>query len=333
MDSKTVSIIIPCYNEEKTIQKVLTAILKQTYPVDKLEVLIADGFSGDKTREKIAEFQKNHPELAITTLDNPKQIIPAGLNIAIQAAQGEYIVRMDAHSEPNPMYIENTLQLLQEGNADNVGGIWKILPSSNHWIAQSIAAAASHPFGVGDAFYRFATEGRYVDTVPFGGFKKELIDRIGMFDESLLTNEDYEFNTRIREHGGKIWLEPDIQSNYYARETFRQLASQYWRYGYWKFRMLVRYPQSIKMRQAMPPLFVLSLLGLGLLSLFWMPARILLGIEGLLYFLVLLGGSWQEAQRRKQWFLLLGMPLAIMIMHIVWGSGFLVSLLTNFRRS
>jgi succinoglycan biosynthesis protein ExoA len=327
-----VSVIIPCYNEEKTIAKVLQALSDQTFPIINLEVLIADGLSEDLTRKEIDQFCQMHPDLQVRVLDNTKKTIPSGVNLAIQAAVGAYIIRMDAHSEPNESYIQKTVELLEAGKADNVGGVWKIQPSARTWVAESIAAAASHPFGVGDAFYRFATTGRYVDTVPFGGIKKELIQKIGLFDETLLSNEDYEFNTRILAKGGKIWLDPEIQSNYYARENFKQLAAQYWRYGYWKFQMLKRYPDSLKLRQALPPVFVLSLLGLGLLSLFWLPARWLLGAELLLYFLVLLGGSMKEVLKRKRGFLLFGMPLAIFIMHTVWGSGFLFSVLTSFSR-
>lgn len=327
-----VSVIIPCYNEEKTIAKVLMALLAQTYPTHQIEVLIADGQSSDRTRVEIAEFCAAHPELLVRVLENVKQTIPSGLNIALQAASGSFIIRMDAHSEPNTSYIQKTVELLEAGIADNVGGVWSIQPSAPTWIAESIAAAAAHPFGVGDAFYRFATTGRFVDTVPFGGIKRDLILKIGLYDETLLSNEDYEFNTRIRNSGGKIWLEPEIRSNYYARENFKQLAAQYWRYGYWKFQMLRRYPDSLKLRQALPPLFVMSLVLLLLLSLIWAPARILLGIEALLYFLVLLGGSIKEVFKRKNGWLFIGMPLAIAIMHTVWGSGFLVSALTSIRR-
>ncbi|MBI9048602.1 MAG: glycosyltransferase family 2 protein [Anaerolineaceae bacterium] len=326
-----VSVIIPCFNEEATIEKTLQALFDQSFPTAEIEIIIADGHSTDKTRQRIEQFAHSHATMKVIVLDNDKKNIPAGLNVALNAAIGEFIIRMDAHSEPNTVYIEKTVELLKAGKADNIGGVWKIQPSSDHWISKSIAAAASHPFGVGDAFYRFAKTGRYVDTVPFGGFKRELLSKIGFFDEGLLSNEDYEFNTRIRQNGGQIWLDPEIQSNYYARETLKQLAVQYWRYGYWKFQMLRRYPDTIKLRQAMPPLFVLSILFLLICSIFWMPAKILLGIEIILYFLVLLVGSFKEARQRKQSYLLGGMPLAIMVMHIVWGSAFLYSTLTMFR--
>jgi len=208
-----------------------------------MEVLIADGLSEDGTRDVIAEFQTKHPDLQVHVLENPNRIIPAALNVGIAAAQGEYILRMDAHAIPRPDYVARCVEVLQARQAENVGGVWEIQPQNESWIARSIAAAAAHPIAVGDAGYRIGSQAGYVDTVPFGAFRRELIERIGLFDERLLTNEDYEFNTRIRQSGGRIWLDPQIRSVYFARGSLSDLAKQYWRYGYWKAQMLKRYPK------------------------------------------------------------------------------------------
>jgi hypothetical protein len=169
---------------------------------------------------------------------------------------------------PYPDYIERSVADLQAGFGENVGGTWEIQPGAQTWVAQSIAAAASHPLGVGDALYRHTDRAAHVDTVPFGAFKRELLALIGFFDESLLTNEDYEFNARIRRSGGKIWLDPSIRSVYFARPTLAKLARQYTRYGFWKWRMLRRYPETLRWRQALPPLFVFSLIGGAVLAIF-----------------------------------------------------------------
>jgi len=232
-----------------------------------MEVLIADGLSEDGTRDVIAEFQTKHPDLQVHVLENPNRIIPAALNVGIAAAQGEYILRMDAHAIPRPDYVARCVEVLQARQAENVGGVWEIQPQNESWIARSIAAAGAHPMAVGDAGYRIGSQAGYVDTVPFGAFRRELIERIGLFDERLLTNEDYEFNTRIRQSGGRIWLDPQIRSVYFARGSLSDLAKQYWRYGYWKAQMLKRYPKTLRMRQALPPIFVLSLILLPILSL------------------------------------------------------------------
>lgn len=180
--------------------------------------------------------------------------------------------------------------------------------------------------------YRHARQAAYVDTVPFGSFHRSLIERVGLFNESLLTNEDYEFNARVREAGGKIWLDPSIRSVYFARPTLLELIRQYWRYGFWKWRMLRRYPHTLRWRQALPPLFVLSLLGLALLSLVIPLARLALAGEIILYLFIMLLTGLYTAIRQQKPYLVFGLPLAIPAMHITWGGGFLWSILVTSNR-
>lgn len=322
-----VSIIIPCYNEEKRIRFLLDAIFTQTYPRHLLDVTLADGRSTDRTREVIGEFQHEHPELKIQIVDATPGNIPAALNRAIAASDGEIILRLDGHSGPYPEYVANSIAALQAGLGDNVGGVWEIRPNGDDWIAQTIAAAAAHPLGVGDAMYRHATQAARVDTVPFGAFRRSLLEKTGLFDETLLTNEDYEFNTRIRQGGGTIWLDPAIRSVYFARPTLAALARQYWRYGFWKWKMLQRYPGTLRWRQALPPLFVLSLLICATLGLFWPFFGAVFWLEMLAYLGILTLAGLQLALKRQQAWLIVGLPLAIPVMHLAWGSGFLWSIL------
>lgn len=322
-----VSIIVPCYNEQKTIRLLLQAIYRQSYPRENLEVILADGMSTDRTREVVSQFQAENPDLSVRIVDNRKRAIPSGLNRAIEASRGSLLVRLDAHSEPAVDYVQRCVEAHLSGIGENVGGVWDIRPGGEGWIARSIAAAAAHPLGVGDAFYRFTSEPALVDTVPFGSFRRETLERIGLFDESLLTNEDYELNARLRQNGGRIWLDPRIRSVYYARSNLVALAKQYWRYGYWKWRMLRRYPQTLRWRQALPPLFVLGAGILAMTSLLWEPARILFGVGAGLYLLILIAGSLPVAIERKDPAVLVGMPLAIAVMHFSWGSGLLWSIL------
>ena len=324
-----VSIIVPCYNEQSTIRLLLEALGEQTYPRAEMEVIVADGLSTDGTRHAIAAFQRDVPDLRVRVIENSKRSIPSALNRAIEASRGEIIVRMDGHSKPYPDYVANCITAHQAGRGDNVGGVWEILPGAETWIAKSIAVAAAHPLGVGDALYRHAKQAAEVDTVPFGSFRRALIERVGFFDESLLTNEDYEFNARVRKSGGKIWLDPSIRSVYFARSTLLELIRQYWRYGFWKWRMLRRYPDTLLWRQALPPLFVLSLVALLLLSVFIPFASILLVAELLLYFSIMILAGFHAALRRQSAYLTVGLPLAIFTMHLTWGSGFLWSMLTS----
>ncbi len=331
MSSPKVSIIVPCYNEQDTIHLLLEALLEQTYPQQEMEVIIADGMSTDLTREKIAAFQSAHPQLTVRIVDNSKRSIPAALNQAIDAAQGEFIVRLDAHSMPKPDYVALSVEALEAGLGDNVGGVWEIRPGGVYTgrFARAIAVAASHPLGVGDARYRVGGSAQAVDTVPFGAFRRTLVDQIGHFDETLLSNEDYEFNVRARQSGATIWLDPAIRSVYFPRGNLAALARQYWRYGYWKLRMLLRYPDTFRWRQ-LSGAFVLTWLGLGLLSIWFVFARWLLLAEAIIYISALMIAGIQSAIKNRDFGLVFGVPLAIAVMHFSWGTAFIWSLIKYF---
>ncbi len=328
MDAKppTVSIIVPCYNEQSTIRLLLEALYTQTYPLPKIEVLIADGQSTDGTREQIEAFVKFHEALTVRIVENPKRHIPAGLNRALEHARGRYIIRLDAHAVPDTRYVERCVKALQAGLGDNVGGVWDIQPSGPAWPARSIAAAASHPLGVGDARYRIGHKAQVVDTVPFGAFHRSVFDRVGRFDESLLTNEDYEFNVRLRKAKGRIWLDPQIRSVYFARPNFKSLAQQYWRYGYWKAKMLQRYPETLRWRQ-LSALLVVSFIILAVAGIFSPIFLWLLALETFLYASALIVAGVQMAIKSRDLPLAAGAPIAIAIMHFSWGLGFIFSLL------
>ena len=329
-----VSVIVPCYNEQFTIRLLLDALHQQTYPRAEMEVIVADGFSKDGTRDVIKTFQQEFPDFNVRVVDNSNRSIPSGLNRAIEVSRGEIILRLDAHSQPYPDYIANSVSAHGAGRGENVGGVWEIRPGAETWIAKSIAVAAAHPLGVGDALYRHTKQAAEVDTVPFGSFRRALIEKVGYFDESLLTNEDYEFNARVRKSGGKVWLDPSIRSVYFARATLLELIRQYWRYGFWKWRMLRRYPDTLRWRQALPPVFVLSLIVLVVLSIFVPFARIVLVSELLLYFFIMILAGLYVALQQRRAYLIPGLLLAISAMHIAWGSGFLWSILASgFRKN
>ena len=325
----SVSIIVPCRNEEHTIALLLTAIHHQTWPTADLEVIVSDGMSTDGTRLAIQEFVQAHPDLAIRIVDNPDRSIPAALNRAISAAGGGVVIRLDAHSVPQPDYVAECLRALEATGAANVGGLWEIRPSRETWMARAIAAAASHPLGAGDARYRTAGQEGEADTVPFGAFRREWLDRVGSFDEGLLSNEDYELNVRLRNAGGKIWLSPSIRAIYFARPDLPALARQYLRYGFWKSRMLVRHPATLRWRQALPPLFVLAALVLASAGLAWRPAWLLLGVQLAVYALAIVAAGADVAFTRRDTPLILGFPLAIWTMHFTWGTAFLWGMLTR----
>jgi glycosyltransferase involved in cell wall biosynthesis len=323
----TVSIIVPCLNEEHTIGLLLDAIYKQTYSIDEIEVVIADGYSTDGTRDVIEQFALDHKDLSVILVDNPKRIIPGGLNVALDHSQGEYIIRLDAHSIPQPNYVELCISALKTTGAANVGGAWEIQASGSNWIARSIATAASHPLGAGDARYRYKGNAGEVHTVPFGAFQRSWMNKVGTFNESLLTNEDYEYNYRLRTTGGKIWFDPEIQSVYFARKNLRELMRQYLRYGYWKAMMLVQNPKSLRWRQALPAGFVFGLFSLSLLAIVFPNLRILLSLYLGTYAAITIGFGIIEAIRNRDLLIVFGFPFALWTMHLSWGSAFLVSIL------
>jgi succinoglycan biosynthesis protein ExoA len=329
----TVSIVVPCYNEEGTIGFLLEAILRQSFPRPEMEVVIADGLSRDRTREVISDFGKAHPDLALRVVENGRQTIPSSLNLAMREARGEFLVRLDAHSIPIPEYVDRCVHDLRAGKGTNVGGVWKIEPGGSGWIARGIAAAASHPLGAGDALYRLGAPAGPVDTVPFGAFRRQLLDQVKGFDETLLANEDYEFNVRIRRSGGVVWLDPQIVSTYFARDTLRGLAAQYWRYGYWKSRMLLRNPNTIRWRQALPPLFVGAMMCMALGAIFWPPALRAFVLATCIYFVAIFGAGIAAGLRAREGLLILGSTVALATMHLAWGSGFLWSLATSLVES
>lgn len=325
-----VSILIPCFNEEMTILRLLDALLEQTFPLDQLEVIIADGMSTDQTRQKIKSFVDEHPEMRIMVIDNLPKTIPSAINSAARASSGTYLLRMDAHAFPASDYVEKCIHDLQSGVGDNVGGVCVMIPGDDTWIGRSIAEAVGHPLGVGDALYRFSRDSAYVDTVAFGAFRRDLFFEIGGFNEALLSNEDYEFNTRLREWGYKVFLDASIKVEYAARPTLKSLAKQYFRYGFWKYRMLIKNLSSIRIRQALPPLFVILIIGLFFFSMFLSAARLALIIVLGIYFSILILGSTLHSIKKNDIAIIVGMPIAIAFMHFSWGCGFLVSMLRSF---
>ncbi|MBF8266602.1 MAG: putative Succinoglycan biosynthesis protein ExoA [Dehalococcoidia bacterium] len=214
-----VSIVIPCLRERKHIGAALESILLQDYPRERLEVLVVDGMSEDGTREIVQDISLHHPHIRL--LDNPKRVTPAALNVGIQGARGEVIVRMDAHTTYETDYVTRCVRALSESNADVVGGIWKVVPEEDSLLGRAIALALSDSFGVGNAHYRtgHTTEPRQVDAVPFGSYRRHLFERVGLFDESVPRSEDADLYRRVRAAGGKILLVPTIVAYYRARSS------------------------------------------------------------------------------------------------------------------
>lgn len=329
MSNPSVAIIIPCYNESRTLVALLDAIRHQSYPLGLMEIIIADGMSTDGSRQLAESYARAHPELNLRVIDNPGRGISSALNRAIGLSKAGLILRLDAHSVPSSSYVERCLKVSEQTGAANVGGVWEVQPSAESLIARGIAVAASHPLGAGDARYRIGGAAGEVETVPFGAIRREWIARVGTFNEALRTNEDYEYNVRLRRAGGRIWFDPAIRSVYLARPGLGALARQYSRYGFWKARMALSYPGSLRWRQALPPLFVLSLGSMALFAVFVPSARWALGVEIGAYGFIVIAACLIEAIRRRDLGQVIGFPLAVATMHMFWGASFLVGLLSG----
>ena len=325
-----ISIIIPCYNEERFIAGVLERLVQQSSDA-RYEIVIVDGRSTDGTRQAIESFATENSDVSVRVVDNPARNIPTALNLGIRAARGELIVRMDAHSAPSMNYVARCAELLREQRAAIVGMPWHIKPGNDSLMARAIALGVSHPLGAGDAKYRFSgSASQFVDTVPFGAFHKSLWEGLGGFNEALLANEDYDFNYRTRKGGGKVLLDNEAHSDYFARSSLGELSKQYYRYGLWKARMLKLHPTSIKLRQLIPPLFVISLPVLAVLSLVFPVVGWLLLAMLSFYLVVIVSGSLQSASRAHDIKLALYLPAIFAVIHFCWGTGFVVGLSTDY---
>lgn len=327
----SVSVVIPCYNEERFIRRVLESLTGQ-YNENRYEIIVVDGMSTDGTRSVIADFAKRNPNLTVRMVENPARNIPTALNLGIREAKGQIVVRMDAHSIPSAGYVRRCVELLEQDQAAVVGMPWHIKPGAESLVARAIALAVAHPFGVGDAKYRLKNKvPQFVDTVPFGAFKKSLWVKVGGFDETLLTNEDYDFNYRVRRGGGKILLDVAEHSDYFARPDFNGLLAQYLRYGQWKAQMVKLYPGSLRLRQLVAPAFVFCLFFGILLSFLWPAAAwvplLILALYAVLGTISAIALGIEAGDLQVVPVIL----LAFLAIHLGWGIGFLFGLLRDLR--
>lgn len=325
--NKSVSIVMPVRNEGEFIRESLQTVIDQDYPAEYMEILVIDGMSDDNTRQIVSEMAAQHPQVRL--IDNPGRIVPTGLNIALQQAKGEILIRVDGHCEIHPDYVRRCVEYLSHENIDGVGGPIDTIGETES--AQAIAISMSSPFGVGGSAFRTVKDRRMdVDTVAFPAYKRETIQKAGLFDEELVRNQDDEYNFRLREMGGRILLAPDIRSRYYSRSSFSSLWRQYFQYGYWKVRVMQKHPRQMSLRQFVPPTFVATILTFAILALFLPVARLLLAVTTGAYILANLFAAVWTASRRG-WRYLIYLPLAYAILHISYGSGFLYGLV-RFRK-
>lgn len=301
-----VSVIIPARDSADSLGRALEAIARQTYP-NILEVVVA------AADHESAQVARDH---GARVVENPEGLTPIALNRAIAASTGDIVLRCDSRSVLPPTYAERAVDTMQRTGADVVGGMQ--VPTGLSYWEKAIAAAMSSPLGAGDARYRLGGEEGPVETVYLGVFKRSILDRVGGFDESFVRTQDYELNHRVIESGGVVWFDPELRVEYRPRGSLRALARQYFDYGKAKRRFDRKHPGNLKWRQLAAPGVVVALVASLALAPMW-PA--VLSVPAVYLAALVLAALGQAPRARSA---ALGVPAALLTMHITWGLGFLV---------
>nr|WP_294812491.1 glycosyltransferase family 2 protein [Prevotella sp.] len=265
-----VAIAIPTLNEERFISRCLDSIIKQTFKFEKMDVMIIDGGSNDKTKDIVAEYQKSHQNIRF--IENKKKIQSVAFNIGFKKSTAPYIIRLDAHAEYDSKYISLCIEnLKQDEKRGNVGGRCNILPFNQSLWAQTNAILNHSRFGIGGAAFRVSNEAHNTDSVPFGAFPRKIIEKIGGMREDLPRGEDNEYNSRIRKAGYKIFFDPNIISSYFARPTLGASCKQMYANGNSIGYLYYIDREAIGIRHLVPLLFVVSGLFSIIISVLWSP--------------------------------------------------------------
>jgi glycosyltransferase involved in cell wall biosynthesis len=315
-----VTVIVPVLNEAGFIEKALNSIRNGRYPAEKLEILVVDGMSNDGTRDIVKRMAQEDPRIIL--LDNPKKIQAPAMNIGIRAAKGDIIIRVDGHAAVAPDFISQSVQVLDEHpDVWCAGGVMKTI-GTTYW-GRVIASAMSSPFGVGTGNFRLGNVEGYVDAVIFGAHRRWVFDKVGMFDEQLVRNEDDEFIQRMVEAGAKQYMSPKIRSTYFPRSSLRKLMRQYFQYGFWRIRTIQKRKKPARLRQIIPLIFVAGWIVLILGALLWRPLSWLLACYASLYLILLIMGIFHTG-RKEGYKKALLVPIVFVIMHFGYGLGSLV---------
>ena len=325
-----ISVVIPCFNERQHIEACVRSILSQGRPPGGLEIIVADGLSEDGTREILKSLVTEYPELRV--VDNPQRITPCAMNAGIREARGQYVAILGAHCQYATDYLQTCAALLHEHpEVSCVGG--PAVSTGKGLFGQAVAAAMSHPVGIGNAKHRYPTYEGYAEGACYPVFRKEVFEKVGLYDEMLVRNQDDELNYRLARHGEKVFISPRARYTYFIRETPSKLFRQYFEYGYWRVAVLRKHRLPASLRQIVPPLFmsfmlVVAILGLSLPG-WW---RLTAGVLPLVYGATLLiVGATQCG--KADWRVAVLFPVAAAIMHAAYAAGFVWGLLMNRYRA
>jgi len=333
-DNPLVTVIIPCRNEEAEIGHCLDSILRQDEPEGGFEIIVADGMSTDRTREIINT--RFLADKRVRLIENPEKTTPFGLNRAIKVSSGKIIIRIDVHTEYASDYIVRCVETLLSTGADNVGG--PVATKGGGYIRTAVRAAYHSPFAVGGALAHNVNYEGEIDTVAYGCWRKELFDKVGLFDEQLTRNQDDELNLRIIRSGGIIWQNPKIRSWYKPRASLWSLFNQYRQYGYFKVLVIRKHKIPAKLRHLVPMLFliyleltaIMGVVGTGLATAGGSKMAGLIGTAGLYSFatgllIYLCAVTIASMSTAVKWGIryLPILPIVFICYHFGYGIGFL----------
>jgi glycosyltransferase involved in cell wall biosynthesis len=312
-----ISIVIPARNEEKHIGACLRSVTANQSGHYDLEVFVCDGMSTDQTREIVKEFATSHPFIHL--LDNTGQTTPLGLNMGIENSNGEYIMILGAHSELPPGYFSRALQVFREQpGAHCVGGL--LINEYENSRSAMIGKAMSSGFGVGNAYFRTGTKSGWVDTVAFGIYRREVFEKIGLFDTDLARNQDDEFNYRMQKHHMKIFLDTELNAKYYVRSGFGKLFRQYYQYGFWKVFVNRKHKTITTIRQLVPFLFISFLIVSLAAGILWPPSLMITLPVVLAYILLAISFAFGLTRKPPG---IMQTTLAFFVLHSSYGLGYL----------
>ena len=315
-----VAVVVPARNEEATLAAAVASVLAQELD-GILEVCIAVGPSDDRTRE-VADGLAD-ADRRVSVVDNPAGVTPAGLNAAIRATSAPVVARMDGHAVLPAGYLARAVALLDRTGAVNVGGVQE--PWGQTPFEEAVGRAMASRFGSGDARFHHGGPAGAVDTVYLGVFQRAALEAVGLFDEALVRNQDYELNWRLREAGGTVWFDPDLRVGYRPRGTLGGLVRQFFGYGRWKRVVVGRHPRSLRWRQVVPPMATLAVAAGLVVGAWWLPALVV--PAG--YLTVVVSVSLAVGRRPATMLRLLAVYPTL---HLSWGMGFLAGPPREARR-
>jgi succinoglycan biosynthesis protein ExoA len=317
-----VTVVVPMLNEAGRIERCLNRFGEQTYPSERLEVVVVDGGSTDGSRESVDAFSERHGWCRV--VDNPHRKAAAAFNIGVDSAQGQVLVLFSAHGEPAPDFIERSVTVLQETQAAGVGGSYLHVGDSP--TSAAVGRAMVSPFGMASPHRSMRTRG-FVDTISHPAYDIDALRAVGRFDETLDRNSDYELNFRMRRSGQTLLFDPSIVSTYRPRASLRDLARQFWWYGRWKERVVRQHPSSLRLRHLAPPVMTLTL-ALSPAALTRPAGRrvVALALAG---YTAATAAATAHSRPRSHGASISALLFCFPVMHLSWGAGFLASLLED----